>query len=84
MQSPGRDLRQRVVPQVPAPVLRERGGLGAQGVGQRRGGRGGDQGPARAGGPGAAAAQLEARQGVRGGRVVDAQPGQGDSGVVDM
>ena len=84
MQGSGRHIRQRRVPQVPAPMLRERGGLGAQGVSQRRGGRGGDQGPARPARPGAAVAQLEARQSVRGDCVVNAQPCQGDSRVVDM
>jgi hypothetical protein len=82
MQGPGRHLRQWGVPQVPAPKLRERGVVGAQGGGQHRGGGRGDQGPARAGGPGEEAAELEAGQGVWGDRLVHAQPGPGDPRVV--
>ena len=75
MQGAGRDLGQLRVPQVPPPVLRERRGVGAQGVGERGDGVDGGEGAARAGGPGAAAAQLAPGQGVRGDCVVYAQPG---------
>ena len=84
MQSPRRNLRQRSLPKVLAPMLRERGGLGAQGGGQHHSCRRCDQGSARAGGQGAAAAQLEARQGVWGDSFVDAQPCQGDFWMVHM
>lgn len=74
MQGPGRDLGQLRLPEIPAPMLRKRRGVGAEGERERGVGVAGDQGAARAGGPGAAPAQLAAGQGVRGDRVVDAQP----------
>jgi hypothetical protein len=74
VQGAGRHLRQLRLPQIPAPVLRERRGVGAQGECECDRGVVGRQGAARARGPGAAPAQLAPGQGVRGDRIVDAQP----------
>lgn len=74
MQGPRRHLRQLCVPKVPLPMLRKRRRLGAQGVGQRRRRVEPDQGAARARGPGATAAEFQARQGLQRDRLLHAQP----------
>ena len=84
VQSARRDFGQLRVPQVPVPVLRERGGLGAQGVGQCRGCLDPDQGAARSGRPRPTTAQLQAGQGLQRDRVVHAQSGARHPGVVDV
>ena len=84
MQSARRDLWQLRVPQVPLPVLRKRRRLGAQGVGQRHRRRRPHQRAARARGPGATAAQLEAGQGLQRDRLLNAQPCARYPGMVDV